>query len=685
MRESFEDYLFSHHILVCGEADHALEVLASLAKLFGVYVSEGAELLGPRAIAICERNLSGHVPEPFYRGFPTSVLLLPQDDLVWNQMLHYLFTYELGDFSETGHAMIEERLERVALNGAGRVLRLRAVSEDEAERMVCDEARLLLASTRPISDVQLDLVANAIADFDLDDVSCASRDTAARLVCRTWDERLYRLLSLPDVLRVVEWHVATTHQGRGLKSLNLCARARRHVSAVLDYLFEHGAPGARACLERRRLWRGLLHHLHYRPKVPQAQDFVDMVFADDERSDTAAFEALMAQGDTVGAARRLRADKGPTAVARSLNYLLSRTRDEAEVDEVISLIAGCRKVVLIQLALAYARRRAADAAAAPRVFRFTRLGLECVHEETADEVARRRSAIAPELQARVEAGVRALLEDACAGTLGRVYVDPAMRLTAVPLTSSTAQGGFGALPAGSRVPIEGLGPEGCVRAFCWWEGVDDIDLACFGLGGDTVYEFSWRTMALLQSGVPAVIFSGDETSGYRGGSEYFDIDVAGLRKTMPDVRYVVVFANVFTGTPFSACTCRAGYMLRERPASGEVYEPSTVASSLTVACNSTFAQLFAIDLERFEVVWLNIARAGHVRVAGTRSFDYLMDVLSMCDIVNLADLARMMATEVVGTPEEADVVVSDAELALAPDQEQIRSTDTARVMALIEA
>ena len=224
-----------------------------------------------------------------------------------------------------------------------------------------------------------------------------------------------------------------------------------------------------------------------------------------------------------------------------------------------------------------------------------------------------------------------------------------------------------------------------MRVFLWWKDVDDIDLSCFGIGSDTTYEFSWRTMAHMQQGNDAITYSGDETAGFEGGSEYFDISLPRMKARYPGTRYIVVCANVYSGINFSACTCHAGYMLREHPESGEVYEPSTVKSALSVTCRSTYAQIFALDLERFELVWLNIARAGAIRVAGSTDHTYLLGILDMCDTLNLANLARMMASEVVDTPEEADVVVSDEDLSLRADQEQILSVDTARVMALIEA
>ena len=46
-------------------------------------------------------------------------------------------------------------------------------------------------------------------------------------------------------------------------------------------------------------------------------------------------------------------------------------------------------------------------------------------------------------------------------------------------------------------------------------------------------EFSWRTMSRHQSG--AITYSGDQTSGYLGGSEYFDINLRNSRHSILNI------------------------------------------------------------------------------------------------------------------------------------------------------
>ena len=280
---------------------------------------------------------------------------------------------------------------------------------------------------------------------------------------------------------------------------------------------------------------------------------------------------------------------------------------------------------------------------------------------------------------KVRTLIRRNLEEICKDRLGKVYVDESMKRMALPLQEAASMGGVGTLPRGSRLPI----PAGkVIRAFTYWEKVNDIDLSVIGLmDDDTQVEFSWRSMYAHQS--DAIAFSGDQTSGYDGGSEFFDIHVEEIKRSFPGIRYLIFSNNVYSGTPFSECICKAGYMQRDVMSSGEIFEPKTVASSFTVNCDSTFAYLFAIDVCANEFVWLNVANNSMRRIAGSAFAGFLKDIINTTQVINLHDFAVMLATEVVSTPEEADVIFSDEELTVRDGAKQIRSCDYEQLLALM--
>jgi len=247
------------------------------------------------------------------------------------------------------------------------------------------------------------------------------------------------------------------------------------------------------------------------------------------------------------------------------------------------------------------------------------------------------------------------------------------------LQENTSNGGYGVLPKGSRIHIE----EGKkIRAFTYWEKVNDIDLSVIGITEDgRQREFSWRTMYNHQS--RELTFSGDQTSGYNGGSEYFDVDVALFKKNHPEIKYLVFCNNVYSGTHFSGCLCKAGYMLRDVKDSGEVFEPKTVQSSFIINCDSTFAYLFGIDLEKNDFVWLNTSRDSNAIVAGATPLSFLIDYFKTTSILNVGMLFDMLAAEVVDSPEKAEVIVSDEDIEVGEDIEVIRSYNFEKITALM--
>jgi hypothetical protein len=301
-----------------------------------------------------------------------------------------------------------------------------------------------------------------------------------------------------------------------------------------------------------------------------------------------------------------------------------------------------------------------------------------VHTETPNESLSRTTAIEERIARRVRLRLRQELERVSKGTLGKVYIDRDMMRIALPLQEGTSMGGVGTLPRGSRLKI----PEGKkVRAFTYWERVNDIDLSAFVLYEDgSQDEFSWRTWSYGES----ITYSGDQVSGHEGGSEYFDIDLDLFEVEYPEsARYILLCDNVYSGVPFDKCLCKAGYMMRDRDDSGEVFEPKTVKSSFTVTCPSTFAYLFGIDVKTREFVWLNMARDSRERIAGETSMSFLWDYLEIAEVINLGDFAWDLATEVVDDPREADVVFSDKDEPLREGAELIRSCDMERLIQLL--
>ena len=465
---------------------------------------------------------------------------------------------------------------------------------------------------------------------------------------------------------------------RSIKALNLRNRDRKLIASVIDLFFSKNAPEFGECYEKRQLWVGLLHHIHYQPKNEAAASFVQAMRGKSKnKSVWSAFETAMAENDVQKAADLLMAGKGVGAAARSLNYMLSRCQSETDADALISRLEGLNPIILIQMITQYRHYRTGA-----RTFRFVRHHMLTTHLETKQETEARRSVVPAWIRDQAEKRLTELLVRRLAEkAIGKVYVEDGMEKIAVPIQESTGSSGFGVLPRGSRIPV----PEGNkLRCFTYWEKVDDIDLACFGLGEDGTFqeEFSWRTMWDTQD--KCITFSGDETSGYHGGSEFFDVQIPRFREVYPDIRYLVFTDNVFSGVNFDKVLCTAGYMIREEDDSGEIFEPKTVKSSFRITVPSTYAVLFALDMKEREIVWLNLGMNSSETIAGDSEIAMVLDYMDAVDTFNLSMLFKVMATETVSRPEDADVIVADHYTGeLRKGQRLIRSTDHEKIFCFL--
>lgn len=677
MNETLLNFLFSKHILVSdveASPEVSFHVLYALADKFGIKVTRGENRATEALLPYVANARGRYVPEAFYRGFPESVKALSSNALIFDQLLQYYVTYGLRDFSNPGHSVFEASFEREAFDEDVTPIEFVILSTEEAEKALLDGIQNLLRSSRPISDAQYAALVAYIDEYSYEVKYCAGKSTLVRLLCDKRDANYARLLSLPDLIKVVDYVNYTNYGSQDIKKLNFRNADRRFISALLDVALENESCNIRDCFEKKAAWCGLLHHLHYKPKSITGERFVALMRGKGNQSVFSEMERKIAEGDICGAADYIRFEKGEGAYLRNLNYLVSRAKSEEEIEYLVSSLNTKSPILLIQLMLQYAAYT--DNA---RVFKFTRHNLLKIHTESDEELSHRRSVLPAPTVDRISAEIKKKLASILHGKLGKVYISPEMYKVAVPVQEGTSSGGLGVLPKGTRIPIPA---DKIIRAFTYWEKVNDIDLSVIGLdenGGKT--EFSWRTMAENQS--EEIAYSGDQTSGYDGGSEFFDVDTRAFKKKRKNLRYLVFCNNVYSGTNFSQCVCTAGYMLRDSKSSGEIYEPKTVKSSFTINCESTYAYLFAIDLKSDEFVWLNVGLDSNQQIAGESPFSFLQPYFDALEVINLGTLYEMLATELVGTPEEADVIVSDNLESVPEGAQVVRSCDIEKVTAIL--
>ena len=659
MDNIIKNFLFTKHVLVndklCGE-DQVATVYALRNKL-NIRVTDGFAFAEPDMISYAAHMLGQYIPTPFYAGFPQSVRSLTPDALLFDQLVHYTLTYGFGDFEQAGHSVFEHVLERSDFNETDVPKEFRIMHESAAVIYMKDLANDALASTRPLNLETTQVIVTFMKEFGYMPENIASKQNAIDLLFYTNDERFCKFIQLPDVIKLVDtinWH---SHGSTKINRLHLNNQERKFVTKVIDKLLlsprNRELSVIRTCIEKRDAWKGILHHIHYKPKTEEAEAAISAIYNKDLRSVYSNVENALKSTTMNRAfiAKYLKDCKGNGALLRNLNRLLYSTKN---ISEVLDMVDAKNPLVIIQLQNMYREYEEG-----PRVFRYVdHYRMRTYHEQERKHILPKetRDAVVTVLEDR--------LKESLSGKAGKVYIAPGMEKIAVPTNLSTGESGFGIMPTGSRIAL----PKGKkIRAFTYWEKVNDIDLSCFGLTDTDRIEFSWRTMCIRQS--DAITYSGDETSGYNGGSEYFDIDIDAMKEEYPGLKYIVFCNNVYSGIDFSECVCRAGWMARDIRDSGEIYEPKTVRSAYTINAKTTFCYLYAIDVEKREVIWLNTCSSSKFRVAGMSELDWLKDYFNICDTMNMRKLFEYAAKEVVTDPEEADLVIGD----IKTDKEQIRS------------
>jgi len=679
MRSFYKKYFFSKHILVndsVSGCENNFHALFSLARVLGINITKGKNLANLEVFKFATSEIGKKVQDSFYLGFPESVKNLTKEQLLFDQLLHYFKTYTLGDFSaEEKRSLMEEDFKRIAFREHTTPVDFEIIKEEDAVKQLEEIVSNLLCSSRPLSNLNYQLVKNFVIDFNFNVEKCNCKDTIIRLLIDTKDLSLANQINFSDIIRVVEYINYLKYKNENIKNLNLKNQDRKLITKILDLKLEKET-NIKECFEKQAIWCGILHHIHYKPKTEIGKNFVEKMRGGINDSVYSNFENLLKEKQIKKAIDYLIRQKGVNSLVRKLSYIISRCENEEQIKYALSKIETKNNIVLIQNLLHYKNVKKLN-----RSFVFTKFNKLKTHTETKKEVEKRKSVTNEQTAKTICEILKQNLRNNLKNKLARVYIHPSMSKIALPIQENTSNGGFNVLPKGSKIEIEKLKK---IRAFIYWKKVNDIDLSAIGLTEDLeMEEFSWRSMFDRQS--DGITFSGDVVNGFNGASEYFDINLPKFKKTYPKVRYLIFCDNVYSSLPFSEVVCRAGYMLRDEQDSGQVFEPKTVKSSFTINCDSTFAYMFGIDLKTNEFVWLNTSRNSSVIVAGQTSVGFLLEYFERTKVFNVGNFFEMMATQIVDDPALADVVVcDDINVQTKQDALVIKSFDFEKITALLQ-
>ncbi|MFB4332840.1 cytoplasmic protein [Paenibacillus sp. CR_12] len=254
--------------------------------------------------------------------------------------------------------------------------------------------------------------------------------------------------------------------------------------------------------------------------------------------------------------------------------------------------------------------------------------------------------------------------------LGKAYVDKRLKDYHVPFSQRSASKALHTLVRGSRVPMA----EGdTIRFFSWWKegrvngeptGRVDIDLSA------VMYDHDWQyvehiSYTNLRSSHYRAVHSGDIVSAPQGACEFIDLHIPTI--VQYGGRYIVATLHSYTNQPYcNLPECFVGWMMRKKPGSGEIFEPSTVANKIDVAADTQIAIPVILDLVERTVIWTDLSLTRHPHyynnVEGNQKGMVLMGkamtALRKPDLYDLFMLHAKARGESVDHAEQAETIFS---------------------------
>ncbi len=668
--KSIKERLFVGRMLVSNGGDLNKEaVYITLMGKYGIKVSdnESFDLLNEDILRDVEECIGRPLGKPFYRNFPESVKKLSAEELVIDRLIHYSETYGNNDHENRHFSHFEEECEKIPFREKFDSYKTyKVVDEDLAMKCIYDITdRLLMARTLNLPDLKF--VIDMIEEGSFRPAHIASKMVMSRILLYFYKEKDLNTamslldgmnhLSINDVIRILGYDICKdSRSGKpDFKHLNLSSKDRKFYSALIEHIAIHCSDDdILTCLEKRNIWKGFLHHLHFSPKSSKSKLLVKSVFDDELKSVYSEVERLFNEENYLESAKVLANRKGSTALLRHLNRYLSVSSADIQ-KEILDLAMKDSNVIAdMQFALSLS---SADNTDKSHYFLYDYYGKTVFHKD--DRKAR------PFISTRERLEVANMIKENISFKLPKTnktfYIDKKAEKVALPVWSD-GQSGMGIMNAGSRIDI----PDGkVIRAFVYWEDEWDLDLSCILISrNEAPVEFSWRTFKDPSTGV---VYSGDVTDGVHGGAEYFDIDADILKDRYPDHRYLIFSVNNFSCKyrSYNDFTSRAGFMMRDKISSGEIFEPKTVKSSYDLTSNGRMAVMYAIDLETKELVWINKALEGG-RIAAATPMSIFFKYLDVVSLFNAKWFFESIAGSITDDKDKADVIVGFEN---APDNE----------------
>jgi hypothetical protein len=635
-------------------------------SLFEGLLSQPAERvtrLYGEVVPVLEAMVGAHrVFCPMYPNFPAQVMGASDLELYVNALAHYCGSFVADVTGQPGYVILPSypKAERDPLKEEVRLRVIDLGSKDDFERIFTG----LVGSNGSLSDDDKAIVDWFVETYGDDLLRLLPPEIPQKenlaLLAGLFLKRSEPTFLLPhlktatDVLRVAAvMSGGDVSLAAPTKFQKFSRRERRFLLRALEDCGE--------ITEDMLRWRGywvrlgeILHPFEYKGRFPKVYEAFDTIRNDKPFAGFNSKVEAGLKGRELGPVIELLRQR-PGVFARRLDHILRLGGGPGCVDSFLRVADRVATPVLVQV---YSHFKGRSESHPIRTF---------FPKGNVAKVQIKEGALPPlplELTGSVADGVRGVLvrRFAALPPLGKVWVDEALKPFMVPFARRSASKSLRTVARGSRLD---LAEGGTVRFFLWWKNGEhrtDIDLSAVLFSGDWkrrgyVAYFNLREPAL------GCCHSGDIVDAPEGACEFIDLDVEAL--LAGGVRYVAMCLNSFTRQPYCDLPeCFAGWMARQRPQSGEVFEARMVHDKIDLASDTTASIPVVIDLEDRSVVWADVAlrSSGWVNNvhANRDNLARLSRAIVGLDRPNLYDLFQMHA-DARGEPapkERADVVFS---------------------------
>lgn len=692
MREIFRQKLIEKNLLVgeeTGNSDY-IEANYLLYNKCNVIVEDGYKNVTLDNVKEIEKALGVNTAEPFYRNFPNSVKEMSDLELFADQVLHYIGLADKSVFEqEMGEKVAVDVKKCIATKKV-----FNCITEKQAVKELDNIVQAMLSASRPLSNDDFDFIADAINEYDFEVANVKSKTNLVKILNYVEKNNLtyvynnlVKTLKMSDMYKVVECILLERCYRADMKRLKLANQEVKLIRKLMNVISDNGNIDILNCLEKRQFFIGLTSYIHVGKKYDSKKliKFAEEIRDKSNRSVYSTFKKFLSE-NPIKAVKYLAKYKGVTVILRNLKFIIDNCKTLKEAEDVVELTFNNinNGLVVIQFIKGIEKIFYGGV----KTYKYTKNNMVTSYTKDGEQ---KPCKYAKEISTFcVQQGVKAL-KRIYKGSFNNVYIGVGCDKIALPLNTSASGRSVNYLPTGSRIKFD---RSKVIRIFTSWKKVDDIDISATAYGYDgNEKEFAWNSGANSYRD-KGIVFSGDETNGYKGGVEYFDIEVDKVKKKY---KYILLKSNIYSyGTFFNDCDAYSGYMIREQLGGNgpgarmcfvkEIYDIKTVSQRYKVSGNCKMNYTLAIDLENSEIIWLNIASSSMARVGSLANSNFINDIIKDTELFNFETFAQICANKVVKDISKADVIFTANNNYVTPNKNAkvIRPCDYEEILKILK-